>query len=166
MQPSNEATHSNAASAAATTQSNSADSQVNSTALSAPYGQIQAQDAVIGGLDLSRQTLTRDAGVSGLAARLEADLRPRSELEAMLGDQLAAAHNAALRIMEAASTRKNPETMIKLTTTACRVMKTFQEGLLVMDRLRHGDQRVVVQHVQISDNAQAIVAADLKHSLQ
>ena len=79
----------------------------------------------------------------------------------MLGDQLAAAHNAALRIMEAASTRKNPETMIKLTTTACRVMKTFQEGLLVMDRLRHGDQRIVVQHVQVNDNAQAIVAGEL-----
>ena len=158
MQHSDDATHSDAAAI----QPKSADSQPNSTSLTVPYDQIQAQDAVVGGLDLSRQTLTRDAGVSGLASRLEADLRPRSELEAMLGDQLAAAHNAALRIMKAASTRKNPETAIKLTTTACRVMKTFQEGLLVMDRLRHGDQRIVVQHVQVSDNAQAIVAGELK----
>src|SRR5215471_13425293 len=121
MQHSDDATHSNAASVTAAIQSNSADSQVNSTALTVAYGQIQAQDAVVGGIDLSRQTLTRDAGVSGLAAKLEADLRPRSELEAMLGDQLAAAHNAVLRIMEAASTRKNPEAAIKLTMTACRV---------------------------------------------
>jgi len=131
------------------------------TATQSAYAQIQAPDAEVGGLDLNRQTLTRAAGVAGLAARLETDLGPRSELEAMLGDQLAAAHNASLRIMEAASTRGNPETVMKLTVTACRVMKTFQEGLLVMHRLRHGDQRVVVQHVQVNDHAQAIVAADL-----
>jgi hypothetical protein len=52
---------------------------------------------------------------------------------------------------------------MKLTVTACRVMKTFQEGLLVMHRLRHGDQRVVVQHVQVNDHAQTIVATDLKN---
>ena len=89
---------------------------------------------------------------------LESDLRPRSELEAMLGDQLAAAHNATLRLLQAACTRLNPETAMKLTVTACRVMNTFQEGLVVMHRLRHGDQRVVVQHVQVNDHAQAIVA--------
>jgi hypothetical protein len=137
--------------------------QTKSAQRTAAYAQIQAPDALAGGVDLNRQMLTQGAGVSGLAATLEADLRPGSELEAMLGDQLAAAHNAALRIMEAASTRGNPETVMKLTLTACRVMKTFQEGLLVLDRLRHGDQRVVVQHVQVNDHAQAIVAADLKN---
>ena len=56
--------------------------------------------------------------------------------------------------------RRNPETAMKLTMTACRVMNTFQEGLVVMHRLRHGEQRVVVQHVEVSDNAQAIVAGE------
>ena len=135
--------------------------QPHSMELSTTYDQLQAKDALVAGLDLSRQTLTRDAGVAGLAATLETELRPGTELEAMLGDQLATAHNAALRMMQAASTRGNPETAMKLTLAACRVMKTFQEGLLVMHRLRHGEQRVVVQHVQISDNAQAIVAADI-----
>jgi hypothetical protein len=111
---------------------------------------------------LNRQTLTREAGVEGLAAVVQADLQPRSELEAMLGDQLAAGHNTALRLLQAASTRRDSETAIKLTMTSCRVMTTFQQGLLVMHRLRHGEQRVVVQHVQLSDNAQAIVAGELK----
>lgn len=133
-------------------------SQPHSMELSTTYDQLQAKDTLVAGLDLSRQTLTRDAGVAGLAATLETELRPGTELEAMLGDQLATAH---ARMMQAASTRGNPETAMKLTLAACRVMKTFQEGLLVMHRLRHGEQRVVVQHVQISDNAQAIVAADI-----
>jgi hypothetical protein len=133
----------------------------NATDSSIPYSQIQTEDAVVGGLDLSRQVLTREAGVAGLARVLESDLRPHSELEAMLGDQLAAAHNAALRLLQAASTRPSPETAMKLTVTACRVMHTFQDGLMVMHRLRHGDQRVVVQQVRLSDNAQAIVAGEL-----
>jgi hypothetical protein len=139
--------------------------QSKSAQTTVAHAHSQAPDAEVDGLDLNRQVLTRGAGVAGLAATLEADLRPRSELEAMLADQLATAHNAALRIMEAASTRGNPETVMALTVTACRVMKTFQEGLLVLHRLRHGDQRVVVQHVQLSDNAQAIVAGELnKHA--
>ena len=78
---------------------------------------------------------------------------------------LAASHNAALRLLQAASTRQNPETAMKLTVTACRVMNIFRDGLMVMHRLRHGDQRVVVQHLRLSDNAQAIVAGELnKHA--
>lgn len=160
MQPSGN-THSTPAEEVETQPDSAATSSTEPTASYAP---IQAPDAVVGGLDLSRQVLTKEAGVAGLATVLESDLRPRSELEAMLGDQLAAAHNAALRLLQAASTRQNPETAVKLTGMACRVMSTFQEGLVVMHRLRHGDQGVVVQHVRLSDNAQAIVTGDLNHA--
>ena len=39
-----------------------------------------------------------------------------------------------------------------------RFMETFQRGLLTFQRLRSGsDQRILVQHVKVSEGGQAIV---------
>ena len=44
-----------------------------------------------------------------------------------------------------------------------RVMGSFQQGTAALQRLRSGGQQtVVVQHVQVSEGGQAIVAGEIK----
>ncbi len=43
------------------------------------------------------------------------------------------------------------------------MMQVFQEGLLTLQRIRTGGkQTVVVQHVQVSDGGQAVIAGSMK----
>ena len=47
----------------------------------------------------------------------------------------------------------------RMANTAARLMDTFQHGLLALERMRNGGRQVVtVQHVNVSDGGQAVVA--------
>ena len=44
-------------------------------------------------------------------------------------------------------------------------MQVFQEGMLTLKKSRTGgEQKIVVQHVQVSDGGQAVIAAQVKTS--
>jgi len=46
---------------------------------------------------------------------------------------------------------------------AGRMMQVFQEGLLTLQKLKTGGkQTMVVQHVQVSDGGQAVIAGSVK----
>src|SRR3954451_23330227 len=51
----------------------------------------------------------------------------------------------------------------RLAGATARMMTTFQQGLVTLQRLRTGGQQVVtVQHVEVRDGGQAIVAGRMK----
>jgi hypothetical protein len=50
----------------------------------------------------------------------------------------------------------------RMAGAAARMMDTFQRGLLTLDRLRNGGRQVVtVQHVNVGDSGQAVVAGEV-----
>ena len=74
----------------------------------------------------------------------------------MLAHQLAAAHKAALDLLAKSAAQHDTVERARLANTAARLMSTFQQGLLTLQRLRSGGQQLVtVQHVHISDGGQA-----------
>ena len=89
----------------------------------------------------------------------------------MLVHQLAAAHRHAMQLIGEADIELNVgvgSTSLKshvmasggiaqLTSAAARIMDVFQKGILAVDRSRNGGrQQIVVQHVHVSGDAQAI----------
>ena len=51
----------------------------------------------------------------------------------------------------------------RLLNAGARLMKAFQDGLLVLNKVRTGGkQTVLVQHVQVSDGGQAVVSGTVK----
>jgi len=50
----------------------------------------------------------------------------------------------------------------RLANSAARMMESFNQGLLTLDRLRNGRQQLVtVQHVNVANGGQAIVAGEV-----
>ena len=121
----------------------------------------------------SRLKLTGNAIV--LAVDAAESIQARNSLEKMLAHQLAAAHRLAMHMAEQ-SVRlvdrhetwgkiNNPAHTIeaaRLANASARMMGTFQEGLLTLERIRRGGKqtvKVVHQHVAVGPGGQAVVAA-------
>jgi hypothetical protein len=106
-------------------------------------------------------TDTVDLGIDA-AATIDA----RNSLEKMLAHQMAAAHRMSMQFMRRAEQelrrQNDPEAVLEANrcgNAAARMMKAYQEGLLTLGRMRTGGRQVVtVQHVQVSEGGQAIVA--------
>ena len=84
----------------------------------------------------------------------------------MLAHQMAACHKTALDLMQEARTLNynldaNTSSIIQARklNTANRLMQTYQQAMATLQKTRSGGkQTMVVQHVQVSDGGQAIVA--------
>jgi hypothetical protein len=133
---------------------------------------------VTAGASLARLRQTDAAGCTDAALDLADSIGARDNLERMLAHQLAAAHNLAMRFVglalahgEKASPRAQPFEALeptvrahaveasRLAHAAARVMSAFQDGMLALAKYRSGGrQTVVVQHVDVRDGGQAVVA--------
>jgi hypothetical protein len=123
-----------------------------------------AEDASIRRTDLLMQS-----SFNSLAMALDAadSIGATNSLEKMLAHQLAVAHEASLRLMDRALAYETAGRAMRegdsveacrLVNAAARMMTTFQDGLLTLQRLRTGgNQTVTVQHVNVAPGAQAIV---------
>ena len=118
-----------------------------------------------------RIELANDAGVAEIAIETAHSIGARNSVERMLAHQMALAHRSAFllgRQLEAAlpkaSTDDNANLRAtRLATAMSRVMGSYQQGTAALQRLRSGGQQtVVVQHVQVSEGGQAIVAGEIK----
>ena len=68
------------------------------------------------------------------------------------------AHKIALEITEKAFFETDSVAKARLLNLATRMMETFQRGLLTLQRLRTGgEQKIIVQHIAVSEGGQAIV---------
>ena len=117
------------------------------------------------GLGASEDRLKLLAGANVLETALDAaeSARAGNSLEKMLCHQMAAAHHAALTLIaHAADPQLPPVEMARLTNAAGRMMDVYQAGVLTLQKLRTGGkQTVVVQHVQVSDGGQAVIAGNV-----
>ncbi|MDA8129636.1 MAG: hypothetical protein M0Z73_13185 [Betaproteobacteria bacterium] len=95
---------------------------------------------------------------AAMALDVADSIKAENSLEKMLAHQLAVAHKAALEIADKATFQQDVGDKARLFNLAARMMETFQRGLLTFDRIRSkGEQRIVVQHVNVKDGGQAII---------
>jgi hypothetical protein len=83
-----------------------------------------------------------------------------NSLEKMLCHQMAAAHRASMKLIARSLDLSGvPVEMARLSNAAARMIQVYQEGLLTLHKIRTGGkQTVVVQHVQVSEGGQAVIA--------
>jgi hypothetical protein len=124
-----------------------------------------AIDASIARTDL---LLTENLDVAALAVDAAESADAGNALEKMLTHQLALAHSCAFKFMDKAAAYLDqigrgrdgtaPVEAARLTNAAVRLMTTYQQGLLTLQRVRTGGTQVVqVQHLTVTEGAQAIV---------
>lgn len=81
-----------------------------------------------------------------------------NSLEKMLAHQLAVAHKTALTLTDKATFQPDAKEKAQMLNTACRMMETYQRGLLTLQRLRSNSERNgAVQLVTVADGGQAII---------
>ena len=107
-----------------------------------------------------RMEAAAEAGVLEAATDAAVSAQAENSLEKMLCHQMAAAHHTAMKLVtRAGNDTLEPVDTTRLTNGAARLMQVFQEGLLALRKFRNGGkQQIVVQHVQVSEGGQAVIA--------
>jgi hypothetical protein len=113
---------------------------------------VAALDASAHRLDLLGR-MGNDAAAIALDAAVT--IEARNSLEKMLAHQLAVAHKTALQLTDKGTFQHDAEEKARLLNLACRMMESFQHGLLTLQRLRNSDGRNVA--LTVADGGQAVV---------
>lgn len=121
-----------------------------------------------------RLQLAIDADALTLGVDLAETIGAQNSAEKMLAHQLAGAHRLAMEFMAYAGVtaevfantgHRNVGQSVeasRMANTANRLMTTFQSGLQTLHKLRNGGQQTLtVQHVNVSNGGQAVVAGSL-----
>jgi hypothetical protein len=112
-----------------------------------------------------RVDLAAEVGSQVVASAVDAaeSAQAQNSLEKMLCHQMAAAHRAAMKLTAwSLNASLPPVEVARLSNAAARMMQVYQEGLLTLQKLRTGGKQiVVVQHVQVSEGGQAVIAGSV-----
>jgi len=135
----------------------------------------QHPDMLVADASRQRMELADRANVLQLGLDAAATVQARNSTERMLMHQMAAAHVAAMELQAEARAlmRTYKRTGYehqhlsveagRLMNASARMMDSYQRGMLTLERIRSGGrQTVVVQHVNVSDGGQAVVAGQVK----
>jgi len=126
--------------------------------------------------DNERLGLASEARADELAIDMAESVGAETSLEKAMAHQLAAVHAMALRVIGRANLeiegmhrfdrQGQRETMVevdRLSNAAARLMQTYQQGALALTKIRGGGaQTIVVQHVQVNDGGQAVIAGQAR----
>jgi hypothetical protein len=90
--------------------------------------------------------------------------RPRRPRERMLTHQMTAAHFDAMRLLTLShNDRLAPADVARYVNAASRLMDIYQSACLALQKLKtKGQQRVLVQYVNVAEGGQAVVAGALR----
>lgn len=116
----------------------------------------------------SEHRLDLAAGVGSRVAESAIDAAESAQagnsLEKMLCHQMAAMHRAAMKLTaRSLDYSSEPVEMARLSNAAARMMQVYQEAFLALQKIRTGGkQTVVVQHVQVSQGGQAVIAGSME----
>jgi hypothetical protein len=141
---------------------------------------VQRPDYVTVDASRDRLELANAAGALEMGLDVADTIGAENSLEKMLAHQLAAAHRSTMKMtalmnrhmesLESISPHQlnmqNPERLnietCRLAGMVTRMMGTFQQGVLTLQKMRTGGrQEVVVQHVTVTDGGQAVVAGQV-----
>ena len=115
-------------------------------------------------IDSSKQRLELLMDANVVAPGLDAaeSINAGNSLEKMLAHQMVLCHSAAFRTISKANNQMDTVESARLLNAGTRLMKTFQEGLQTLHKIRNGNrQTMIVQHVNVSDGGQAVVAGEV-----
>jgi hypothetical protein len=129
-------------------------------------------DYVTADASRDRLELAHQAGALELALDTADTIQAQNSLEMMLAHQLAAAHCSTMKLsvqlnrcverMEVLheETRERANVQgTRLAASIARMMTSYQQGVLTLQRMRSGGRQVVtVQHVHVGEGGQAVVA--------
>ena len=105
-----------------------------------------------------RTTLLDQAGEGVLAGGIDLAEGATDSRQKMLAHQLALMHTKIFELMNSAGNQRDSVEQARLMNVAVRMMTTFQQGLLTLQKLKTGgDQRVTVTHVYVEQGAQAVI---------
>ncbi len=103
--------------------------------------------------------LPTQTGFNAALAAIDA-IRPADEIEAMLAVQMAATHETAMEMLTRAKQAEMMPTLQECGSLAVKLLRTYAAQVEALGRLRRGgEQRVIVQHVNVNQGGQAIVGA-------
>jgi hypothetical protein len=86
-----------------------------------------------------------------------------NSLEKMFCHQLAAVHHAAMQLLARSCSNLQPVDKARMANAAARMIDVYQAGLLTLQKIKTGGKQiVVVQHVQVSEGGQAVIAGNMK----
>jgi hypothetical protein len=135
------------------------------------YNSLDHPDFIAADASAQRMHLAKDAGALALGVDTADTIQAENSAELMLAHQIAAAHAGAMRlmgqltnmtVMQGSAVRTDDSANLRITRlagAASRLMLAFQQGLVTLDRLRAGGkQTILVQHVQVNEGGQAVVA--------
>jgi hypothetical protein len=139
------------------------------------YNTLDHPDFIAADASAQRMHLAADAGALALGVDTADTIQAQNSAERMLSHQLAAAHSGAMKLMgQLANMMMLQDKAIRtddganlratrLAGAASRLMLAYQQGLVTLDRLRSGGkQTIIVQHVQVNEGGQAVVAGKVK----
>jgi hypothetical protein len=133
-------------------------------------------DMITARASMARVELAMGADILAMAVDTADTIRASNSLEKMLAGQLTALHMLAMKNAATAGSfatkAADPHGIVpwqqreiasveaaRSTNAASRASEAFQRGMLTLDRLRNGGrQNVVVQHVNVAQGGQAVVA--------
>ena len=102
------------------------------------------------------------AGVLETGLDAAESIQPQNSLERMLAHQMATCHDMVMKFTVRSLEQSDPVEQARLANVADRFMRTYQGGLLALHKIRSGGkQTVVVQHVNVSEGGQAVVAGQV-----
>ena len=128
--------------------------------------------------DNERLDLASEARADELAIDMEESAAAQTSIEKAMTHQMAAAHSLALRLVGRANLeiegmhrfdrQGQRETMVeiaRLSNAAARLMQTFQQGAAALTKTRGGGtQTIIVQHVQVNEGGQAVIAGQARRA--
>ncbi len=89
-------------------------------------------------------------------------MAPADEHEGMLCSRLLVLHNQAMDFMRRSATTNHDASIDLNINRAIKLMRLHNETLEALNRYRRkGEQRITIQHVQVNDGGQAIVAGEM-----
>ena len=115
--------------------------------------------AVEASFDRTRLLTEHGADVAAMALDAVNTIQAENSLEKMLAHQLAAAHKAVMEMIGAVVPQsRDAAIQNRRLNAAVRGMTVYQNGLLALQRLRQGgQQRIIVQYVNVGNGGQAVV---------
>jgi hypothetical protein len=121
---------------------------------------LEHPNSISAGASGDRISAALAAGVLEPAIDAAVSAQARNSIEKMLCHQLAAAHHAAMGLLERTTgPGLEPHDVARLMNAAARLMDVYQTGCLALLKLKaKGRQRVVVQYVNVGAGGQAVVA--------
>ena len=137
---------------------------------------IEHPDAVTAEASMDRLTLVdENLNAAALAVDAAETIQAENSIEKMLAHQLAAAHKLAMTfagkakaLIEEEGSSWSPDKALyaaeasKVANSSAKMMDAYQKGVLALHKLRKGGKQVVtVQHVNVSDGGQAVVAGGI-----